>query len=131
MSLDGKPGKDLPASAFEIRETLDEAVRTLSVNASSIQKRVQASGAIIFDRLSPNDFRPNEDRELFEQIQACFEDMRSSGADPPDGFAVQMSDARAEGIAADILDLRDATMGRAIRNARLVTLAHAHVRPRR
>jgi uncharacterized protein (DUF58 family) len=131
MSIDGEPGKDLPASAFEIRETLDEAVRTLSVNASSIQKRVQASGTVILDRLSPSDFPPNEDRELFEQIQAAFADMRTSGANRPDGFAVQMSDARAEGIAADILDLRDTTMGRAIRNARVVTRAHAHVRPRR
>jgi hypothetical protein len=113
MSLGGR------TSAFGIRDTLDEAVRRLSVNAGSIQQRVRASGTVILDRLSPTDFASSEDRELFNDIQAAFADMSSPGdADGPGAVTDQMSDATAEEIASDILDLRDAAMGRAIRNAR-------------
>jgi uncharacterized protein (DUF58 family) len=115
-----------PASAFDIRETLDEAVRRLAVNAGPIQDRVRRSGLVILDRLSPTDFACSEDRELFDQILAALAEASRSDADRPSGVSHQMSDATAEGIACDILDLRDTAMGRAIRNARVRT----HRKPR-
>ena len=114
MSAHGHPG------AFGIRETLDEAVRRLSVSASPIQERVRASGMLILDRLSPTDFASPEDRELFDQIHAALADTSCAGdADRPGAVTDQMSDATAEEIASDILDLRDTAMGRAIRHARM------------
>lgn len=110
-----------PASAFDIRETLDEAVRQLSVNARPIHERVRASGTIILGRLSPGDFTSVEDRELFDHIQAAFADTPSSDTDRPNAVTDQASDAAAEEIAADILDLRDTAMGRAIGSARVRT----------
>jgi hypothetical protein len=119
-----------PASAFHIRETLDAAVRELSVNARPIQERVRASRTIILGRLSPSDFASPEDRELFNHIQAAFADTPSSDSDRPNAVCDQTSDATAEEIAADILDLRDTAMGRAIRNARVETHAKPHGRSR-
>jgi hypothetical protein len=107
------------ASAFDIRETLDEAVRNLAVSPGPIQERLGTSGMIILAGLSPTDFASSEDRELFNQIQEALADTSSPG--DVDGRAVtdQMSEATAEEIASDILDLRDTAMGRAIRNARV------------
>jgi len=119
------------ASALYIRETLDEAVRRLSVNASPAQERVRASGMVILDRLSPTDFASGEDRELFNQIQEALADRSSPGnTDGSSAVTDQMCDATAEEIASDILDLRDTTMGRAIRNARITTHAQARGRSR-
>jgi hypothetical protein len=96
-----------------------------------IQDRVRAAGIVIVDRLSPTDFASSEDREFFHQIQTAFADAPSCEADPSSGVAGQMTDATAEGIASDILDLRDATMGRAIRNARTTRRAAPPGRSRR
>jgi hypothetical protein len=112
------------ATAFDVRETLDEAVRRLAVNPGPIEERVRASGMVILERLSPDDFACREDRELFNRIQKALAD--ASCPDDADGSSAvtgQMSDATAEEIASDILDLRDTTMGRAIRNARMTTRA--------
>jgi hypothetical protein len=113
----------MPASAFDIRETLDEAVRHLAVNAGSIQERVRASGMVILDRLSPTDFASSEDRELLNQILTALGDgpRSDTGTDPPNALAGQMPDTTAEEIASNILDLRDTAMGRAIRNTRVRT----------
>jgi hypothetical protein len=117
---------------LEIRETLDEAVRRLSVNAGSIEDRARASRMVILDRLSSADFASTEDRELFTQIQEAFADASSPhGADRSSAVADQMCDGTAEAIASDILDLRDTMMGRAIRNARVATYAQARGRSRR
>jgi hypothetical protein len=86
---------------------------------------------VILARLYPTDFASSEDRELFDQIQAALADTSRSDARSPSGLAGQMSDATAEQIASDILDLRDTTMGRAIRNARITTHPKPHGRPRR
>jgi hypothetical protein len=110
-----------PASAFQIREVLDEAVRQLSVNAGCIQDRVQASAAVIFDRLQRSDFDSREDRGLFDAIKSA-----DAGA-----AAEQVPDTAAEEIAADIIDLRDTVTGRAIRIARTSTHADPRGRPRR
>ena len=108
------------ASGFHIRETLDAAVRNLVVSSSPLQERVRAARIIIVDRLSPTDFADSEDRELFDQIAAALAAAPSAGnIAGPSAVADQMSDATAEGIASDILDLRDMAMGRAIRNARM------------
>ncbi|HEV2944044.1 MAG TPA: hypothetical protein VGX26_02885 [Solirubrobacteraceae bacterium] len=119
-------------SALCIRDTLDEAVRRLSVSASPVQDRVRASGMVILAGLSPSDFASSEDRELFNQIHAAFADTSSPGyADGPGAVADQMSDATAERIASDILDLRDTAMGRAIRNARMTSHPESHRGSRR
>jgi hypothetical protein len=52
------------ASAFDNRETLDEGVRRLSVNAGPIQERVRASSMVILDRLSPDGARRQAARSL-------------------------------------------------------------------
>jgi hypothetical protein len=131
MSVGGQGGGVRPATAFEIRETLDEAVRELSVNVSSLQERVLASGMVILDRLAPKDFLESEDRELFEQIQGALDGAPRSRATLRRPVADQMCDGTAERIAAGILDLRDTMMGRAIRTARMTTHAQARGRPRR
>jgi hypothetical protein len=119
-------------SAFDIRETLDAAVRRLSVNAGSIQDRVRASGKVILDRLSPTDFACCEDRKLFNQIHSALADASCTGdADGLSAVTDQMSDARAEQIASDILDLRDTAMGRAIRSARVTSRPESHRGSRR
>jgi hypothetical protein len=83
---------------------------------------------VILDRLSPTDFAFSEDRELFDQIQGALADAScASDADGSSAVTDQMSDATAEGIASDILDLRDTAMGRAIRNAGMTR----HPEPRR
>jgi hypothetical protein len=116
------------ASAFGMRETLDEAVRRLSVSASPIQERVRTSGMVILAGLCPTDFASSEDRELFNRIQAAFADTCSPGdADGPNVFTNQMPDTTAEGIASDILDLRDTAIGRAIRGARIASHPEPHV----
>jgi hypothetical protein len=119
-------------SAFGIRETLDEAVRRLSVSVRPLQQRVRMSGMVILDGLSPTDFASSEDRELFNQIHGALADASSAGdADKSSAVADQMSDATAEEIASDILDLRDMTMGRAIRNARRTSHPDSHRSSRR
>lgn len=120
------------ATAFDVRETLDEAVRQLSVSAGPLHDRVRASGKVILARLSPTDFAFGEDRELFGQIKAAFADASSdSDADGPGAVTDPMSEAAAEGIAADILDLRDTVMGRAIGSARMTTHSESRRRSRR
>ncbi len=117
------------ASAFYIRETLDEAVRRLSVNSHPIEQRVRASGILILDRLSPADFASTEDRELFDQIRQAFADACfPHEGDSSSGVTDRMCDATAEQIASDILDLRDTMIGRAIRHARMTTHAKARGR---
>jgi hypothetical protein len=119
-------------SAFDIRETLDEAVRSLAVSPRPLQERVRASSMVIVDRLSPTDFASSEDRELFNQIPASFADAcYPVDADRSSAVTDQTPDATAEGIASDILDLRDTAMGRAIRNARITTHAECHRSSRR
>jgi hypothetical protein len=138
LCFDARPSRLEPmsagghASAFDIRDTLDEAVRRLSVNAGPIQERVRTAGMVMLDRLSPTDFASTEDRELFNQINAAFADTSSPGyADGSGAVTHQMSDATAERIASDILDLRDTAMGRAIRNARMTSHPESHRGSRR
>jgi hypothetical protein len=120
------------ASAFDVREILDEAVRRLSVHAGPIEERVRASGIVILDRLSRADFASTEDRELFDQIAAALAGAPSAGnIAGPGAVADQMPDATAEGIASDIVDLRDMAMGRAIRNARIRSHTQARSQSRR
>jgi hypothetical protein len=119
-------------SAVAIRDTLDQAVRRLSVSATPIQERVRASGVVILAGLSPSDFASSEDRELFNQIQSAFAEMSSpNAADGLGGVTDEMSDETAEGIASDIVDLRDTMMGRAIRNARMRSHSETHRGTRR
>jgi hypothetical protein len=62
---------------------------------------------VILGDLSPTDFASSEDRELFDQIQEALAD--ASCTDDADGSSAvtdRMSDATAEEIASDILDLR-------------------------
>jgi hypothetical protein len=85
---------------------------------------------VILAGLSPTDFASSEDRELFNQLQEALAGASSRhDADRSSAVTNQMSDATAEAIASDILDLRDTAMGRAIRNARMA--AHAESRGRR
>jgi hypothetical protein len=106
------------AREFQIREVLDEAVRRLAVSAGSIGERVQTAGNVITDRLSRDDFGSEEDRELFDSIRTALQSQAFSEAGGLSGPIVELTDAAAERIASDILDLRDTAMGRAIRSTR-------------
>ncbi len=120
------------ASAFVIRETLDEAVRRLAVSQALMADRLARAGEALTSGLQTSDFPDKEDRELFNQIQKALADASCpNDADGSSAATDPMSDATAEEIASDILDLRDTTMGRAIRNARVTTHAEARGRSRR
>ena len=107
-----------PVSSFQLREVMDEAVRRLALSTASMQERLQSAATIVIGALSPSDFDCEEERELFLRIQqamgACVIDTRR-------GEAITRSDRTPEKLAGDILDLRDAIMGRALREARMST----------
>lgn len=90
--------------AFAAREVLDEAARALALSNRPLAERVLAGAVLIADGLCAEDFAEAEDRELLSRILAVL--------DSP-----AMSDAAAGGVAADVLDLRDTIVGRAIGDA--------------
>jgi hypothetical protein len=109
----------MPTSSLHIREVLDEAVRSLAVSSSPLQKRLESAGSILLRGLSRESLVFSEDRELFDQICAALGAHAGLGAQDPVGQSVAaMSDAMREWVAGAILDLRDTMMGRAIHDAR-------------
>lgn len=107
-----------PLTPFHLREVMDEAVRRLAVSAASIQERLQNASAVMMGALLPTDFGPEEDRELFLKIHDAL--AQSVGEASPSRLG-ERTDGALEQIAADILDLRDTIMGRALREARMST----------
>jgi hypothetical protein len=110
-----------PASPFQLREVMDEAVRRLAISTASMQDRLHSAGVVVIGALSAADFELEEERELFEQIHEAFGRFRL-GTSHSGAFV--RSDRALEKLAGDILDLRDTIMGRALREARMSTPHH-------
>ena len=109
-----------PLTPLDLREALDGAVRCLAVSSRSIQERLRASAEPLRG-LSSKDFSFSEDASLFERVESG---LRTFDERPAENAAQALdaqalTDAVCERLAGEILDLRDAQMGRAIREARL------------
>ena len=96
-----------------------------------MRERLQAAGVVMLG-LSRADFIHSEDRELLDQIKTPLTKLGAgSSRDPLQRSVEGMSDALLEEVASGILELRDAAMGRAIRNARITTRPESHRGSRR
>jgi hypothetical protein len=117
---------------LEVRDVLDEAVRCLAVGTGSQEQRLVASGKVLLAGLSREDFSEDEDRELFDRVGACLNELHRRRAQGPRVMAVQrVVDLAAESLASDIVDLRDTVMGRALRDAGICATRRARRHPRR
>jgi hypothetical protein len=120
------------ASAIEIRDALDEAIRCLAISAHSLPDRLHASSAVLVGRLSRGDFSEKEDRDLFDRIDTSFPRLRAEAdGDRLEDAIDAMPEGTRERLASDIVDLRDAVMGRAIRDAGGDPRRRPHPRARR
>jgi hypothetical protein len=104
---------DPTLDSLEICEALDAAVRSLATGVGSIQERLGLAAAILLGRVSPADFCEEEEREVAEMIELALD--RLSATSRHDTTGVAMSDGAASRAAADVVDLRDMCVGRAIR----------------
>ena len=102
------------------RDALDEAVRRLALSAGDLTHRLRASVQTL-TKLTADDFPDAEDRELHARIQRRTHELTLAEArhhsNGSTAAAETTSSSTLEAIASDILDLRDNTMGRAIREA--------------
>jgi hypothetical protein len=98
-------------TSFHTRDVLDKAVRYLALSTAPMLDRVVAAGAILTGDLKRSNFPDREDRELFERIELTLTALHDDDA------RNDVSAATIDATAADILDLRDTIMGRAILGA--------------
>jgi hypothetical protein len=110
--LSSVPG---PASDHYLREKLDAAVGCLATSAEPIQHRLQAAWNSALGRLTLGDFADADERELFESIHATVTKLGDVGQVPVSTAVI--ADERAERVARDIVDLRAAVVGRALRRS--------------
>ena len=108
----------LPASDDYLREKLDAAVGCLATSAEPIQHRLQAALNSALGRLTPEDFADANERERFERIHAAVTKLNAPGdvGQVPVSTAA-IADERAEEVAREIVELRDAVVGRALRGS--------------
>jgi len=106
----------LPASEDYLREKLDAAVDSLATSAEPIQHRLQAAWNSALGRLTAEGFADQDERELFERIHADVTKLNAPGdlGHVPVSTAA-MADRRAEQVAREIVELRAAVVGRALR----------------
>jgi hypothetical protein len=106
----------LPASDDYLREKLNAAVGYLATSAEPIQHRLQAAWFDALGRLTAEDFADADERELFERIHADATKLNAPGdvGQVPVSTAA-IADERAEQVARDIVELRAAVVGRALR----------------
>ncbi|HTB50642.1 MAG TPA: hypothetical protein VK701_06665 [Solirubrobacteraceae bacterium] len=95
------------------RDVLDEAVRHLAASAMPIVDRLSLAGEALKAGLTWRDLVDWEDRRLLERIFQDLGDLQ----DVDEAGVRKLGDAALEAIAADIVDLRDTLIGRAIRRA--------------
>ncbi len=109
-----------PQNALHARDVLDEAVRRLAVSDAELITRVRASVKAL-TKLTAEDFSDSEDRELLTRIQRRTYELALAEAHHQGNgtttTAGASSSSTLEAIAGEVLDLRDNTMGRALRQA--------------
>lgn len=117
MERDGdhREGSLLPAS---IQEVLDGAVRALAVGPGELRERVAAAGAVL-GRLSRHDFRDGRDRQLIDRVRLALMRLDLLEHFPEDaaGRGFDASEEVLEAVAEDIVELRDVSIRRALRDA--------------
>jgi hypothetical protein len=108
----------LPASDAYLREKLDVAVGCLATCAEPIQHRLQAAWNGALGRLTPENFADADERERFERIHAGCDQLNTPGdvGGVPVSTAA-IADERAERVAREIVELRGAVVGRALRRS--------------
>jgi hypothetical protein len=104
-----QPAED--GNAVNDRDVLDAAVRCLAVSGTALSERLGVAGRIVMTGLSRKDFDEPEDREMFDRINRELSDL--SGGDGLESASAESL----EGLAGEIVDLRDTLMGRAIHNS--------------
>ena len=112
------PTMPLPASDDYLREKLDAAVGCLATSAEPIQHRLQAAWNGALGRLTPEDFADASERERFERIHAAVTKLNAPGdvGQVPVSTAA-IADESAEEVAREIVELRDAVVGRGLRGS--------------
>lgn len=112
------PTKPPPASEDYLREKLDAGVGCLATSAEPIQHRLQAAWNGALGRLTPEDFADPDEREQFQRIRADVTKLNAPGdvGRVPVSTAA-IADERAEQVAREIVELRDAVVGRALRRS--------------
>jgi hypothetical protein len=112
------------------RDVLDAAVRCLAVSPEPLAARAEAAVAAISSGLPTRAVADSEERELLRRILASTGLACAARPGGRESSGREMSDATAQIVASDIVDLRDTVMGRAIRSARTSTRDRRLSRPR-
>jgi hypothetical protein len=108
----------VPAHASDdyLREKLNAAVGCLATSAEPIQHRIQAAWNGALGRLTAKDFTDADERERFERIHANVTKLNAPGDVGQVAVSTAaIADERAEKVARDIVELRAAVVGRALR----------------
>ncbi len=108
--------RDGLATEQSLQEALDAAVRALAVSAGELGERVREAGTLL-GRLSRNDLPHSSDRQLLDRIRHALmrTDLAENFPDRSGGFEV--TDEALKAIAHDIVELRDRSRKRALRDA--------------
>ena len=101
------------ADPVHARDVLDDAVRRLAISATPLLDRLTVAGETLRAGLTRRDFIEREDRRLFERIVDELGELQ----DASETEMRRRGDGVLEELAGDIVDLRDAVIGRAIRRA--------------
>ncbi|HWG08235.1 MAG TPA: hypothetical protein VN672_04420 [Solirubrobacteraceae bacterium] len=101
-----------------IRDSLDSTIRSLAIGSGTLQERIRAASGVLLDQLAPADFTHEEEHNLFCEIRGALAPIESRPASSGTAATVAaLTDAVAERLASDVVDLRDMYTGRAIREA--------------
>lgn len=104
------------ATERSLQECLDATVRALAVGSGELSERLQEAAALLA-RLARHDFRESSDRQLLDRIRHAL--MRSDLAEnfPERSGGFEITDEALRAIADDIVELRDRSRRRAVRDA--------------
>ena len=107
-----------PANPLQLREALDAAVRTLALSTGTLRERTLLAGAVVINAITAEDLPDPEDRKLLEGIHlALIELDLLDWPAYPETSSVGLTDEALTRLAAQVIDLRDAITGRALRQA--------------
>ena len=112
----GIEGRDERVLARAVREGLDAAVRALAIGSGELGERVGEAGALL-GRLSRDEFAHAPDRQLLDRVRHALmrTDLAENFPDRSGGFEV--TDEALKAIAADMIELRDRALERAVAEA--------------
>jgi hypothetical protein len=101
------------ADPVHARDVLDEAVRRLAISPMPLPDRLSMAGEALRAGLTRRDFVEREDRRLFERIVEALGELQDSS----ETEMRRRGEGVLEELARDVVDLRDAVIGRAIRRS--------------